>query len=135
MQKLILVRGIPGSGKSTYASKLAKEKGYRHIEADMYFEKDGRYKFDKDKITDTHKWCQNKTKEELKKGNTVVVANTFTRLWEIEPYEKIAKELNIKLEVIRMENKFKNIHDVPKDITMIMEKRFEDYKNEKIIKD
>ena len=37
MKKLILLRGIPGCGKST----LAKSLGGIHIEADQYFMEDG----------------------------------------------------------------------------------------------
>ena len=38
-QELVLVRGLPGSGKSTYARSL----GYPNFEADMFFIKDGKY--------------------------------------------------------------------------------------------
>ena len=47
MGHLILVRGLPGSGKSTEAKKIAKT-GYYHFEADQYFiTPSGEYKFDK----------------------------------------------------------------------------------------
>jgi tRNA uridine 5-carbamoylmethylation protein Kti12 len=38
IMKLILIRGLPGSGKSTIAREYVKQ-GYHHFEADMYFEK------------------------------------------------------------------------------------------------
>lgn len=40
--KLTLIRGLPGSGKTT----LAKQLGVLHVEADMYFMRDGRYQFE-----------------------------------------------------------------------------------------
>lgn len=41
MKDLILLRGLPGSGKSTVADLIgAKGAGYAHFEADMYFMKD-----------------------------------------------------------------------------------------------
>lgn len=40
--ELVLIRGLPGSGKSTMAKVLAQV-GYEHYEADMFFERDGVY--------------------------------------------------------------------------------------------
>ena len=41
-RNLYLVRGVPGSGKSTFAKQL----GGTHFETDTYFMVDGEYKFD-----------------------------------------------------------------------------------------
>ena len=57
MKKLILLRGLPGSGKSTFAKSISNE-STGHIESDMFFVKDGEYKFDGSKIKDAHNWCQ-----------------------------------------------------------------------------
>ena len=53
-KELILVRGIPGSGKSTFAKSL----GGTHFETDKFFMVDGEYKFDGTKIKEAHKWCK-----------------------------------------------------------------------------
>jgi tRNA uridine 5-carbamoylmethylation protein Kti12 len=45
MKTLILLRGLPGSGKTTLAKSLVT-KDYCHKEADMYFvDEFGNYKF------------------------------------------------------------------------------------------
>ena len=53
MQELIIIRGIPGSGKTTMAKSY---QGYSHYEADMFFMKDGVYNFDRAKIKNAHNW-------------------------------------------------------------------------------
>ena len=51
MKDLILLRGLPGSGKSTFAKMLVRDKDYRHKEADMFFvDSEGNYKFEPSKI-------------------------------------------------------------------------------------
>ena len=51
MKELILLRGVPGCGKSTLAKLLVGDKDYCHKEADMYFiDGKGNYNFDPSKI-------------------------------------------------------------------------------------
>jgi ABC-type phosphate/phosphonate transport system ATPase subunit len=80
--ELVLIRGLPGSGKSTMAKDLATQ-GYLHFEADMFFEVDGHYRYDASRIRDAHSWCQQMTRQALAKGLKVVVSNTFTQLREM----------------------------------------------------
>ena len=48
---MVLIRGLPGSGKSTCARE-----DYAHIEADMYFmDAEGNYKYNPSKA---HAWCR-----------------------------------------------------------------------------
>src|ERR1035437_9039203 len=83
--QLIIIRGLPGSGKTTMAGVLTRI-GYRHFEADMFFEVDGMYQYDATRIRDAHAWCQRMTQEALARGENVVVSNTFTHLREMQPY-------------------------------------------------
>ena len=86
MEKMLyLVRGIPGSGKSTFAKNLVDEKDYCHKEADMFFvDRDGNYNFEPSKIKDAHQWCQEEMDFLMGLGHSpVVVSNTFTQEWEL----------------------------------------------------
>ena len=118
--ELILIRGLPGSGKSTLA-KGAYPK-HLHIETDMYFvDGEGNYEFEGSKIKAAHEWCQKTVKEHLDRGHNIVVSNTFTQRWELEPYLKMCKHV----EVIEATGEFENVHGVPEAIIRKMKERWE----------
>jgi hypothetical protein len=124
-KKFYIVRGLPGSGKSTFAKSL----GGVHYEADMFFmDENSEYKFDGSKLSDAHNWCRHKVMDAMKDGEPiVVVSNTFTREWEMEPYILLGKELGYKIFVAIVENHHggKNTHGVPENTIEIMRDRFE----------
>lgn len=121
--KLILVRGLPGSGKSTIAEAISLA-DFTHLEADQYFMKDGEYKFDANKLGAAHAWCQEQTRYWLGVSGRVVVSNTFTTIKELRPYFDIAAEFNIVPNVILAQGNFGNIHDVPEETLEKMRQRF-----------
>jgi tRNA uridine 5-carbamoylmethylation protein Kti12 len=131
MEKILyIVRGIPGSGKSTFAKTL----GGIHIEADQYFvDGDGNYKFDGFKIKLAHEYCRTQTETWMKTDGTqvnvdkIVVSNTFTQEWEMEPYFELAKKHGYKVFTVIVENRHggTNVHNVPEDKLEQMKNRFE----------
>lgn len=124
--ELILIRGIPGSGKSTLAEKLARVYDARIWEADQYFiSHTGTYQYDSTKIKDAHRWCQENTYQTLKQNKSVIVANTFIRKWELNPYLQMAEDLDIIPTIIIMNNEFSNVHNVPSSIIVRMKSQFE----------
>ena len=52
MPKLIIVRGLPGSGKSTFAHKLADRGGLILVEPDALLVKDGKYDYTPERYAD-----------------------------------------------------------------------------------
>lgn len=121
---LYIVRGIPGSGKSTFAKSL----GGVHFEADMYFMENGEYKFDPSKLKLAHNWCAIQTQKSMvDEEPIVVVSNTFTQEWEMEIYFKLAKENNYKVFSLIVENRHGGVneHGVPEDKLELMKNRFE----------
>lgn len=129
MKTLILLRGLPGSGKTTLAKLLVGDKDYCHKEADTYFvDREGNYNFNPSKIKDAHAWCKSEIEFAMKNEHSpVVVSNTFTQEWEMEAYYELAKTYGYQVSSIIVENRHggKNIHNCPEDKVEIMKKRFE----------
>jgi predicted kinase len=120
---LILFRGLPGSGKSTLASLLCDV----HFSADMFFEKDGEYKFDITKISDAHEYCRSKVEEAMSQNVGVIgIANTFTMDWEMDSYFLLAEFFGYRVHTIIIENRHgsDNIHGCPEETIQRMKDRF-----------
>ena len=130
--KVKILRGLPGSGKSTYAKKLAKE-GWLHFENDMYFMKNGKYVFDQAKAPAAANWCYRQFIQALLPGDKdVVVSNVFVTKKAIDRYVKTAKDMGADVEVIRFDKSFGDVHDVPKNVYVHMKRDFQDYPGEKM---
>jgi len=135
MKNLYIVRGLPGSGKSTFAKKLVGE-DFLVCEADKYFidKETGEYNFDITKIKEAHKFCKDTVETYMKDSlvndqfyREIAVSNTFTQEWEMEHYIELAKQYGYQVTSLIVENRHGGVneHNVPEDKIEIMKNRFE----------
>jgi len=130
---LFLVRGLPGSGKTSFASAIWND--YAVCEADKFFYDEGNnYNFDPSKLKEAHAWCISEVESKMIEHQNnqqyypeIAVSNTFTQEWEMENYFKLAEKYGYKVVSLIIENRHgsKNIHGVPEEKLQIMKNRFE----------
>lgn len=132
MKILILLRGLPGSGKSTFANYIFSNNIF---EADQYFyDEDGNYNFDASKLYEAHKWCQLRVEHAMEDNlesngmyfSEIVVSNTSTTEKELEPYLELAKKYDYQVVSLIVENRHgnKSVHNVPEETIERMKQRF-----------
>ena len=129
-KQLVLIRGIPGSGKSTMARSLMAERhsegSWKHYEADMWMvDNEGFYRFDPKRLSYCHSECLDATSWSLQCGYNVVVSNTFVRAWEVERYWRVGLKHGARIEIIEAKGDFPNVHGVPAHKVSQMRWRYE----------
>jgi len=129
--ELILLRGLPGSGKTTLAKIILQLRSTDEPEvlsADDFFEDNkGEYNFDPTKLKEAHNYCQFRCSERMRQQKAkIVVANTFTQEWEMDEYFKMAERYNYRVHTVIVENRHgnENVHGVPEDKLQQMKNRF-----------
>ncbi len=126
MEKVLyIVRGIPGSGKSTFAKTLTSNV----FEADHYFyDNDGNYNFIPSEIKQAHKECQDFVRYAMESSiEKIAVSNTFTQEWEMKPYFELAEKYGYMVFSVIVENRHGGVnqHNVPEEKIEQMKNRFE----------
>jgi predicted kinase len=128
MSSLYLIRGLPGSGKSTFARELVPD--FLVCEADKFFMTENGYEFNPTKLTEAHSWCQKIVETYMMDSELypkIAVSNTFTRDWELNPYFDLAEKYDYRVFSVIVENHHGNdsIHNVSYDTIEKMRNRFE----------
>lgn len=116
-KKMVILRGVSGSGKTHYALQYAEKNGMDrrnmrdwHVSADSYFvepepTEDGHYewtyRFDPSKLGEAHCDCFRRAIYLVRRGTPcVVVDNTNTTAAEIAPYYLLGESYGYDVEIV-----------------------------------
>ena len=134
---MFILRGLPGSGKSTIVSDILKKyKDAPVCSADNFFlNSDGRYHFDTDKLSEAHETCHDATKAACESGkNIVIIDNTNIKRWELRFYVGIAAKHNYTVILVMPQTWWRfdaaelakrNKHNVPESVLLTKLGKFE----------
>lgn len=152
MRNVILIRGLQGSGKSTLAQLMEWKHQYRVTLSanDFFYDEHHQYNFEPSKLPEAHSQCIEKFLKHLTlfsdplrvggrlAGEMIIVNNTFSCRWEMQPYINLANDYDFTVTVIDLfdngmtdeELAERGIHDVPVENIQAMRSRWEhDWKN------
>jgi len=127
-KSLILLRGLPGSGKTTLANLLSENKKYPAFSVDDYFtdaNENYLFKFQENHLA--YKLCEENTRKAMMENvEKIFLHNTFTIDWELETYFKLAEEFDYQIHVLTVENYHatKNVHDISDEQMKKMAEKF-----------
>lgn len=126
MNNITILRGIPGSGKTTLAKKLMVLPYSVRVEADDFFTHpvSKEYNWSRKWLGLAHSYCLSQAAYRLKHGQDVIVSNTNLSWWEIEKYVDLAALAKCNVSIINCLGKFQNEHNVSEEKVRKMEIEF-----------
>ena len=125
MSVMYIIRGVPGSGKTSLAEILERDLLAIVCEADDYFyNEDNEYVYDKSQINEAHKYCFDKVHKTMMKRGNVIISNTSSEEWELQKYIDLANDFGYDIQIITLQSTFSNIHDVPREVLDKFDKKF-----------
>lgn len=131
---IFIIRGLPGSGKTTVGTQLAQHGSL--VEANDYFYgDDGVYRFNPERLPDAHADCLARfndriglwRRHRLFNQTHICVANTFVKIAHMQPYFDLCNKLELPFAVIECKGNFKSIHNVPQHTIDRMRREWEPY--------
>ncbi|XP_077154368.1 NEDD4-binding protein 2-like 1 [Ranitomeya variabilis] len=134
---IYLLRGLPGSGKSSLARKLKRDFPSALVFStdDYFITEDGSYIYDPDLLQDAHKWNQKRARKAMSRGRTpIIIDNTNIMAWHMKPYAVMALENGYQVIFLEPNTHWKfnvrelarkNSHGVPSDKIQRMKTAYE----------
>lgn len=137
--KIIIMRGIPGSGKNHWIdTNLATSRKVVLSTDDYHVDPDGVWRFKQSQLAEFHnrtlceytKWVYLASLKEVTIPHHIVVNNTNIRLFELAPYYRLAEAFGAEVEIVwcfcSAETAYKRgTHGVPEQKVREMANSFE----------
>lgn len=132
--QVLIVRGLPGSGKSYLLGEVSCHFQTEICSADSYFEKET-YNYDSKSLACAHNHCFSQFIAAVQKCPQVIaVDNTNSRLWEYQLFVKLARILGFPVKIVEVTCHgasvmkafaVRNRHDVPYAALKVMYENWE----------
>lgn len=140
---MYIMRGLPGSGKSTMA-QYAHSWYINHLFTstvittdDFWYNEKNEYIFDPTRLKEAHEWNLNRAIEAIEaKLNVIIIDNVHSQFWEAEKYVIHAFQNGYAVELKWPTNPWsenvdelfeRNLHNVPREVIQAMKDRFESH--------
>jgi len=141
--KCVIMRGLPGGGKSTLAQKMFNDYGHTNggkvadlYAGDDFWYVDGEYRFDHHRLTEAHHWNQDRAIVAFENQyDLVIIDNTNIQFWEMLPYIIPALANGYEIEFVEADTIWRfnvdkllkmNRHGLPENILQGMHDAWED---------
>lgn len=146
MQKLIILRGLPGSGKSYLADEIVDKYTYKFYRGsygwhwrirstDDFWNRNDKYEFRLDLASIAHQWNQSQVAYDMFNAiELIIVDNTNTTLAEMQPYLDLAVKFGYDVKIKEPQTEWaknpelcwkKNSHGVPLEVIQKMTDRWQ----------
>lgn len=110
---LIIVRGIPGSGKSTFADFVADILKCQVFETDDFFMRNGVYVFEPEKLAWAHRVCHEKAFAAIERDAVSVIANCDIRWRDLKDLIEKCDHRAVRVMIYDVLGDFGSVHDIP----------------------
>lgn len=110
--KILILRGVSGSGKSTFAASLA---GATICSSDAFMlDESGAYRFDHDRLRETHAKAFLRFRAALRRCDPLIVVDNLNlrRKWFV-PYAMMGRASGYQVFQKTLRGGFQNVHGVP----------------------
>ena len=129
MKEVVIIRGVAGSGKSTFANLLAQGHGGKIVEADKFAYNDqGVYDWKFEELSSYHRKAMAEFDSHIENSESMIIVSNVSARWQdFKYYFNKAKESGYKVTTLVVENRNEtnSIHGVPEDTLNNMREKFQ----------